>query len=88
MLVKLIVRMCICFFGKVISGSNWCFDYLMDFLLLVCVCCYVGKSRGFGWFYLLLDLNQWFLLYESEILIVELSRLSWVKLFYKRKLCS
>nr|YP_005090401.1 sdh3 gene product [Dorcoceras hygrometricum]AEK53325.1 succinate dehydrogenase subunit 3 [Dorcoceras hygrometricum] len=41
---------------KATSGSNRCFDH--DSLLPVRACCHAGKSRGFGKFYLLLDLNQ------------------------------
>ncbi|KAL0307672.1 UNVERIFIED_CONTAM: hypothetical protein Scaly_2975600 [Sesamum calycinum] len=41
---------------KATSGSNRCFDH--DSLLPVRACCHAGKSRGFGQFYLLLDLNQ------------------------------
>ena len=52
-------------------------------------CCHAGKSRGFGRFYLLLDLNQWFSPYESDTLTAESSRSSWVKSEkidpYKRK---
>ena len=48
-----------------------------------------GKSRGFGRFYLLLDLNQWLSPYESDTLTAESSRSSWVKSEkiepYKRK---
>ena len=40
------------------SGSNRCFGHSVDSLLPVRACCHAGKSRGFGRFYLLLDLNQ------------------------------
>ena len=43
---------------KVTSGSNRCFGHSVDSLLPVRACCHAGKSRGFGRFYLLLDLNQ------------------------------
>lgn len=43
---------------KATSGSNRCFGHSVDSLLPVRACCHAGKSRGFGRFYLLLDLNQ------------------------------
>lgn len=43
---------------KATSGSNRCFGHSVDSLLPVRACCHTGKSRGFGRFYLLLDLNQ------------------------------
>ena len=43
---------------KATSGSNRCFGHSVDSLPPVRACCHAGKSRGFGRFYLLLDLNQ------------------------------
>lgn len=70
---------------KAIVKSNQCFDHLIDSLLLICTCCHAYKGKGFGWFYLVLDLNEWLFPYESDTLIAESSRSSWFKSPYKRK---
>ena len=58
---------------KATSGRNRCFGHSVDSLLPVRACCHAGKNRGFGRFYLLLDLNQWLSPYESDTLTTELS---------------
>ena len=53
---------------KSFGNTVWCVLFLNCQVLNIsfCTCCHASKNKGFSWFYLLLDLNQWLTAYYSR----------------------
>ena len=52
---------------KIFGNTVWCVLFLnCKVLNIFCTCCHASKNKGFSWFDLLLDLNQWLTAYYSR----------------------